>query len=333
MTPRENMKRAVEFRRPERLPVNGYGDLNDTVRIHPAEVKSWDEEKEPGLDQWRCRWEHTDTPNMGQVKGHPLEDLSKMDEFPWPDGDDPRRYENVPGQLEELENDPAQKDKYRFTSIFMLLWERMQALRGFENCMMDMMDNRPEIHELADRIADYDLAVIRNMRRIAGGKIDALSFTEDWGTETDLMVSPELFRSFFAPRYKKIFKAARDCGWHVWMHSCGKINKAIPLLIEAGAHVLNMQQPLTNGVGEIGREFAGKVVFETLCDIQKTLPNGDKKTIRAEAAMLMKNWGTPEGGFILGDYGDAAAIGTDPANKEYMLNCFLEQDPWKRNGF
>ena len=39
-----------------------------------------------------------------------------------------------------------------------------------------------------------DIAVIRNMYRICGNAIQGFSFTEDWGTQIDLHVSPELFR-------------------------------------------------------------------------------------------------------------------------------------------
>jgi uroporphyrinogen-III decarboxylase len=166
------------------------------------------------------------------------------------------------------------------------------------------------------------------MHVIAGNRIDCFSFTEDWGTQLDLMVSPRLFRKFFLPRYKRIFATAHEVGWHVWMHSCGKINKGISPLIEAGVDVLNMQQPLTNGIDAIGSEFAGKVCFETLCDIQRTLPKGNLEDIQREAAELMCRWGTPNGGFVLGDYGDENAIGTTPATKQYMLGVFQRFDPW-----
>ena len=91
-----------------------------------------------------------------------------------------------------------------------------------------------------------------------------------------------------------------------------------------------MQQPLANGITEIGRQFAGKVTFETLCDIQKTLPKGDRHEIEQQAIQLMKTWGTPAGGFVLGDYGDHRAIGADPATKDFMLHCFKKHDPWRR---
>lgn len=328
MSPREIIRRAIEFRTPPRLPVNGFADASDTEWIWADEVKPPQAVGDPTLDQWLCRWEKTDLANMGQIKGHPLEDLSRIDEYPWPDGADGRRFATIPKRLDEIEADPGRRDKYRITPIFMLLWERMQALHGFENCMIAMMENDPGIHELADRLAHYDITFIRAMHRVAGDRIDCFNFSEDWGTEADLMISPELFRAFFLPRYKRIFAAAHECGWHVWMHSCGKINKAIPILIEAGVHVLNMQQPLTNGINEIGRQFAGKVCFETLCDIQRTLPAGDRGEIDRQAGELMRKWGVPKGGFILGDYGDPNAIGVDVENKAYMLDSFRRQDPW-----
>ena len=332
MTSREVVKRAIEFKRPERLPIGGYGAISDIIGVGRKDIKPPQAENDPTVDQWLCRWEHTDVPNMGQVKGHPLEDLSKMDDFPWPDGNDPKRYEDMPRQIEEIAADSNRKDKFVVTGIFMILWERMHSLHGFENCMIDFMDNTPEINELADHVLQYDIDVVRSTYRICGDQVQAISFTEDWGTETDLMVSPKLFRSFFFPRYKKLFDVIHECGYYVSMHSCGRINKALPILIEAGCDVINMLQPRVNGIKEIGSQFAGKICFESLCDIQLTLPFGDHNEIAEEAKELIYNWGTPEGGFILVDYGDAGAIGTAPENKQFMLDTFMVLDPYK-NGW
>jgi len=332
MTPREVVTRAVEFRRPPRLAIRGYGEASDFDGIGYEHPKPPEAAGDDSLDQWLCRWAKTDEPNMGQVKGHPLEDLAAMKDYPWPDGDDPRRFETVPQRLAELAADAARRDKYITTGIFMILWERMHSLHGFENCMLDLMDDTPAIHELADRILEYDLAIVRNMHRLCGRSIQGFSFTEDWGTQIDLHISPRLWRRFFLPRYRKLFSAIHECGWHVWMHSCGKINKAIGGLIEAGLDVINMQQPRTNGIEEIGRQFAGEICFETLCDIQKTLPVGDRGRITAEAEALLRSWGTPDGGFVLGDYGDHTAIGTAPETKEFMLAEFRRLDPYS-NGW
>lgn len=330
MTPREIVTRAIEFRRPSRLPVRGYGPANDDLTgIGPKPIKPPQAQDDEAVDQWLCRWGRTEAANMGQVVDHPLEDFARMGQFPWPDGNDPRRYAEVPARLAELEADPARRDKYVMTSIFMLLWERMHSLHGFANCMMDLMDDRREIHELADRILDYDIAVVRNMHRACGDRVQGFGFSEDWGTQIDLHISPELFGRFFLPRYRKLFGVIHECGWHVWMHSCGRINKALDMLIEAGLDVINMQQPRTNGIEEIGRRFAGRICFETLCDIQRTLPGGHPRAIEAEARDLLDHWATPDGGFILGDYGDSAAIGATDEAKRHMLATFRRLDPYR----
>jgi len=143
------------------------------------------------------------------------------------------------------------------------------------------------------------------------------------------MISPELFRRFFQPRYRRLFKVIHECGWHVWMHSCGKINKAIGPLIEAGLDVVNMQQPRTNGIEEIGREYAGKITFETLCDIQMTLPAGDREQIVREAEQLMHTWGTAEGVACV----PALPCGRVVAHIQVLVASSVCRVCWRRTGF
>ena len=184
------------------------------------------------------------------------------------------------------------------------------------------------IEALADIIVDFDLRLIGNISERFPGMIDGIGFSDDWGTELDTFISPELFREFFLPRYAKIVDACHAAGWLVTLHSCGKVNKFIPLFIEAGFDCLNLQQPRALGIEEIGRLHAGKICFESLCDIQHTLPFLGKDEIEAEAKLLLEHWGTPAGGFILGDYGDDAAIGVTGNKKQWMFDAFTRFDPW-----
>ena len=60
---------------------------------------------------------------------------------------------------------------------------------------------------------------------------------------------------------------------------------------------------------ELGQQFAGKVCFLTTADIQATLPSGDPDKVRAEVGELIEHWSTPQGGFIVFNYGDPEALG------------------------
>jgi hypothetical protein len=163
---------------------------------------------------------------MGLVNDHPLDDWGKLGGFRWPDPNNPAFYEGMEKKLENPE------DKYLLTGIFMLLFERTHALRGFENTLEDLYLERERIEMLADRIVEYDLAVIGNISSRFPGAIQGFSFSDDWGTERQLMIRPALWREFFKPRYKKIFDACKSAGWHVWMHSCGKVNEILGDLID-----------------------------------------------------------------------------------------------------
>ncbi len=174
--------------------------------------------------------------------------------------------------------------------------------------------------------------MIANISSRFPGQIQGFSYTDDWGTQQDTFIRPALWAEFFQPRYRRITDAAHAAGWHVWMHSCGKINRFIPGIIEAGINVLNLEQPRLLGIEEVGRQFAGKVAFSSGADIQHTLPFEDEAGIRREAKLLLDCWGTPQGGFILSDDENDQDLGTPLEKKRIAFEAFLEYDRWKKSG-
>lgn len=324
MTSYERIKSALYFQTPDRLPIYFpiFGQ-SDTAVVNWNEIGTGDLTKHHTLDEWGCTWSRSDVENIGLVTGHPLADWSALDTYCWPDPDDEKLYEGMEERFGDFEG------KYVVTSIFALLFERMHHLHGFENTLMDLLLEPEKMAFLADKIVDFDIRIIRNISSRFPGRIHGFSFSDDWGTENAAFINKELFDEFFAPRYKKIFDACHEAGWDVWMHSCGKINELIPSLIECGVNSLNMLQPNTNGIEEIGRRFAGKVCFHTCCDIQKTLVTGTEAEIEQEAKKLMDTWGTEKGGFIFADYGSPAAVGSTLERSRIMHNAFLKYDRWK----
>ena len=99
--------------------------------------------------------------------------------------------------------------------------------------------------------------------------------------------------------------------------------------IDAGVDVLNLQQPQAYGIAEIGRKFAGKVCFLTTADIQQTLPSGDADRVRTEVRELVEHWSTPDGGFIVFNYGKPESLAVPPEMTEVMFRAFLESSPEK----
>ena len=326
MTSYERIKRALYFQKPDRLPVIFSVFQNSDIHaLSWNQIGTGNRRLRHTLDEWGCTWSRSEVANMGLCDGHPLADWDALDTYRWPDPDDEKYYEGMEARFNGCEG------KYVRTGIFALLFERMHHLHGFENTLADLILEPERTAYLADRIVDFQIRLIRNISKRFPGRIHGLSFTDDWGTELAAFISCEMFDDFFVPRYKKIFDACHEAGWDVWMHSCGKINELIPSLIDAGVNALNMLQPNTNGIEEIGRRFAGKVCFYTCCDIQTTLVNGSFDQIEQEAKKLIDLWGTADGGFILSDYGDRAAIGSTMEITRHMYEAFLRHDRWKEH--
>ncbi len=321
----ERVRRAIEFQKPDRLPVmfDALG-RSDFHHVKWNQIGVGDKSLSTSLDEWGCTWMRSPMNNMGQVKGHPLADHHLIAQYRWPDADDPAFYQGMEERFIGSEG------KFITTGIFMLLFERMHSLLGFENTLEGLYLERAWLEEVADRIVEFDLRIIANIAQRFPGRIHGFNFTDDWGTQQRLMIRPAMWNDFFKPRYKRIFDAVHQAGWHVWMHSCGKVNAILEDLIDIGADVIELQQPTVLGIEAIGEQFRGRICFASLCDIQHTLPYKSDEEIRAEAERLLKHWSTPEGGFILIDYGDGGAIGVSIEKKRVMLDAFVKADPWSQ---
>jgi len=198
----------------------------------------------------------------------------------------------------------------------------MHAAAGFENVMVGLLEDPESTGALADRIVEAQLRLVRGYQERFGRRLESFGMTDDWGTQQAAFVSMDLWYEFFFPRYRRLFDAMHEGGQDVWVHSCGKVNEIIRGYIDAGVDAVNLQQPRALGIEEIGRRYRGRIAFESLADIQATLPGGRLDRIEADARALAEHWMTPQGGFVFSDYGDDRAIGADPGAKRAMYRAF-----------
>jgi uroporphyrinogen-III decarboxylase len=215
-------------------------------------------------------------------------------------------------------------DRYVALTAHSLLFSRLHKLRGFAATMEDFYLEPERVQRVLDMVVDFKVRQCAELHRRFGDRIDALFVADDWGTQERTFVGLNILQEFFAPRYKVIFDAIHDCGWHVILHSCGRINSFVPTFIDLGVDVLNMQQSRSYGLVEFGEEFRGRVCFLATVDIQTTLPRGNEAEIREEARLLVRHWGTPEGGLIAFDYGAWDALGVKPEVPWIMLDEFAK---------
>jgi hypothetical protein len=184
MTSKERVKRAIEFKTPDKLPMefSAY-NISDTAGLGWNQIGTGDHSKRETLDEWGCTWGRSEVENMGLVTKHPLPDWDDLANYNFPNAEDPTFYAGMEERAKKIDT-----GKYVLTSIFMVLFERLHSLRGFEGLMLDFYIEPEKIASLADRIVEFDAAIIRNISRRFPGLIDGISFTDDWGTELNAFI-------------------------------------------------------------------------------------------------------------------------------------------------
>jgi uroporphyrinogen decarboxylase len=182
------------------------------------------------------------------------------------------------------------------------LMEMSARLRGHEKFYSDLYIDHTGVERLADLLFEYKLAYWKIVLDEWGMENVVVSEADDYGTDVSLLVSPNLLKEIYFPRYKQLFEAIKR--WNpkakIFFHSCGAIRPIIPDLIEAGVDILNPVQYSARGMELEGlkNDFGKDVVFwGGGIDTQKILPFGKPQEVRDEVKRVLDIM-APGGGFV-----------------------------------
>ena len=176
-----------------------------------------------------------------------------------------------------------------------------QILRGFENFMVDLLANKTLAHALLERLTDAYVARADAYLDAVGKYVQVVVINDDLGTQQGPMLSLECYREMILPYQRRLFahiKSRTDAA--LLLHSCGSVDRFIPLLIEAGVDALNPVQVSAAGMdtARLKREFGRDLTFwGGGCDTQHVLPHGSPAEIEAEVARRVRDL-APGGGFV-----------------------------------
>ena len=175
------------------------------------------------------------------------------------------------------------------------LFEQMQWIRGPENLYMDLAEDNEQVNELADSLVEYRIAGIRNAME-AGA--DGCGFSDDWGGQHAMLVSPAFWREFFKPRYKRMFDVVKSYGGYVHFHTDGYIVDILEDFIEIGVDILNPQHNVM-GNALVAERIAGRVCVRSDLDCQHILPHGTPAEVEQHVKETIALFGNYNGGLIL----------------------------------
>jgi uroporphyrinogen-III decarboxylase len=219
----------------------------------------------------------------------PLDDWANQKNF------QPPPVPPAPGPAfeEEQARARAHMERYYLKSGWISLFEVMHAVRRFEDVLMDLTEDTPQIHELADVIQDYQS---RNIAWLLARGADAIQFGDDFGTSTGLMLSPAVWRRFFKPRFETLIKQVKTSGKAVFFHTCGCNSRILEDLAELGINVIWPQLP-SYRAGEMA-EYCRRhrIAIEIHPDRGDLMQHASPEAVRAEVRRLADEFRVAEGG-------------------------------------
>lgn len=325
MTGYEIIKRNVKFESPSRIGLRftylGEGDVYRIYPQKPVYLRNGSEKIDmsvkwkidDGIDEWGVEW------HKGHSDGFPIKDLeSDLKYYKIPDPAAEGRFE---GLDEVLDREEAQGKWIQLNSPY-CLFERLHEIRGFENTLMDLYTEKEIMSALLDQLIDYQIGMVHEAVKYGKGRIHCFDTTDDWGTQQNLLIGPEVWRELFKPRYKKLIDVIHENDMVLRFHTDGNIESIMDDFIELGVDIINIHQPQLFDIKAFGEKYAGRICFEVAVDIQDTLPSGDKALIEQEVKDLIQYWSTPEGGLIGCEYRYLDSIGAKHEDLVFAFECF-----------
>ncbi|MFQ3550332.1 MAG: uroporphyrinogen decarboxylase family protein [Armatimonadota bacterium] len=311
MTSRERVIKALTFNNPDRPPRHLWylpsvpqfrnDELMKFYKMFPSDIsvpkyRYGAGKRAKGVpcqigeytDSWGSVWHVAEHGVIGEVKEYPLKDWSDLDSYELP-------YELLDeADLSEVNKSCAESDLFMFVGTETRPFERMQFLRGTENIMMDLAYGEKKAYELRDRLHEF---YVREMKMWADTDVDGVSFMDDWGSQTSLLISPETWREFFKPLYKEYCDIMHEKGKFVFFHSDGNIESIYPDLIEIGIDAIN-SQVFCMDIQKLADNYKGKITFWGEIDRQNILPFGTEEDVRNAVRTLKNAFYDEKGGVI-----------------------------------
>jgi uroporphyrinogen decarboxylase len=227
-----------------------------------------------------------------------IDDIERL--VNWPDLSDTRWMAGVTERARELREN---------TDYFIVM--RMVAshgpfqtacdLRGTENFLKDLARNRDFAQTLLEKVTTVIENLLKQAMLAGGTYFDMIELPgDDYAGNTNLMISPAMFRKFIMPCLSRLVKVVKEHNpdVKVMLHSDGAITKLIPEIIDLGVDVIHPLEPLpATDLVAVKEEFGKQVTFLGGIDISHAMP-GEREDVIEEAKRRIAQL-APGGGYIL----------------------------------
>lgn len=255
---------------------------SDVVIVGPSERADFvSKEFEDGtwLNEYNMRMKQGDI--YVEVTEYPLGNAKTkedIDAFEWMDPSDPTRYIDVEKYVKKYKDDYVVIGDIEVTILSLA-----QQLVGMEKLLLDMAMQEEYVEYLFEKCGEFQTKL--GLELIKRG-VDAIWVGDDFGSQTSLLFSPQMFRDMLKPYYTRMLDTFKEANPDIIciLHCDGAVSALLDDIRKIGFAVFNPVQPGVPGhsAQEIKEGFGDKFAFWGAIDQQYLLPMGSNEELEAD---------------------------------------------------
>jgi len=250
---------------------------------------------------------------------YPVKSEEDLDRLELPDPDDPSRYEGIRKAIRYV-IDRGFFPSCSINGFFSGVW---YFLRGpLDIILKDMYMQKDFYRKLIAKIGEFNLKAEKNLLERGALMIE---WPDDLGYSRGTFMNPKLYEELIYPWHLKAIELAHKYGAFVNMHSHGKIDTLVPLLVKAKLDMLNPVGPTDNmDLKSLKEKYGEKLCF--LGGLSKHIGLMSLDELKEHLIDRIRT-GAPGGGYILGSEG-----GIPPEMSPEKFEVFLKMSKkYRRN--
>lgn len=262
-------------------PINGFCGIEETPHMADEIYK----------DEWGVTYRKNGWPIIAQIDT-PVKSREDWEKYSFPTVDTPYRT-----KILKETRDANTEDLAIVLGVLgpftMLSWYIMD----FETLAITMYTEPEMVDEINEAVLTWTLDAIR--LAVEEGGVDCVQISDDWGGTNALLISPDDFRRFFIPYFKRLVAGIKDLGLPVIMHNDGRIWDVLDDLVDCGIDGLH---PVERAAGmdlkKVKEKYKGKLTPIGNVNNKVTMASSDPNDVKAEVLECIQEAGM-DGGYII----------------------------------
>jgi len=182
------------------------------------------------------------------------------------------------------------------------MFEGPQILYRADNYLTHMALRPDGCLRLSEALCEFYLPRLEEWLGAVGPYVDVILFGDDLGGQNGPLISPQMYREYFKPYHKRLWRRAKELAPHagIHLHSCGGIEPLLDDLAEAGLEMIDPVQTNCRDMEarRLKAKYGDRLTFwGGGCDTRNVLPRATPQEVKNHVREQISIF-SPGGGFV-----------------------------------